>query len=310
VQTFKIAAMATTQPRERPIADNHVHTEWSWDAPRGSMEASCARAVAMGLPTIAFTDHADFTPWEAAGQVSAPLGTRVIGAHLATGLLDVQGYWECIDRCRARFPALRILSGVELGEAHRFMQQAASVLSPRPFDRVLGSLHCVPDGDALIDMSTPGLLTEATAERWARLYFQELLDLVKANAHAPESDVASPVRFEVLAHLTYPQRFWPLATQFAETLFEDEIREILQVSANSDLILEMNTTRGIDPARGMCPAPRVVRWWHEAGGQAVSFGSDAHTPELLAAGFPAAAEVAERAGFRPGRGPGDFWGRR
>jgi len=41
--------------------DGHVHTEWSWDATDGSMEQSCAHAVALGLPSIAFTEHGDFT---------------------------------------------------------------------------------------------------------------------------------------------------------------------------------------------------------------------------------------------------------
>ena len=35
--------------------DDHTHTEWSWDARSGSMEGSCARAVELGLPSIAFT---------------------------------------------------------------------------------------------------------------------------------------------------------------------------------------------------------------------------------------------------------------
>jgi histidinol-phosphatase (PHP family) len=37
--------------------DGHVHTEWSWDTTAGSMERSCARAVGLGLPSVAFTDH-------------------------------------------------------------------------------------------------------------------------------------------------------------------------------------------------------------------------------------------------------------
>ena len=44
-------------------ADNHVHTEWSWEAPGGSMQKSCARAVELGVPSIAFTEHGDLTPW-------------------------------------------------------------------------------------------------------------------------------------------------------------------------------------------------------------------------------------------------------
>ena len=43
-------------------ADSHVHSQWSWDALAGSMEGTCRRAVEIGLPAVAFTEHADFTP--------------------------------------------------------------------------------------------------------------------------------------------------------------------------------------------------------------------------------------------------------
>ena len=43
--------------------DSHVHSQWSWDALAGSMEGTCQRAVEIGLPAVAFTEHADFTPW-------------------------------------------------------------------------------------------------------------------------------------------------------------------------------------------------------------------------------------------------------
>ena len=50
-----------------------MHSEWSWDTggPRsdaaGRMEAMCHRAVKMGLPALAFTEHLDITGW-AIGQ--------------------------------------------------------------------------------------------------------------------------------------------------------------------------------------------------------------------------------------------------
>lgn len=44
-------------------ADGHVHSQWSWDAPGGSMEQTCKRAVALGLPALAFTEHVDFASW-------------------------------------------------------------------------------------------------------------------------------------------------------------------------------------------------------------------------------------------------------
>lgn len=43
-------------------SDNHVHTRWSWDtADTSTMEATCRRAVELGLPAVAFTEHVDFT---------------------------------------------------------------------------------------------------------------------------------------------------------------------------------------------------------------------------------------------------------
>jgi histidinol-phosphatase (PHP family) len=48
--------------RIHPV-DSHVHSEWSWDAPLASMERSCARALDLGLPAIAFTEHLDHAAW-------------------------------------------------------------------------------------------------------------------------------------------------------------------------------------------------------------------------------------------------------
>jgi histidinol-phosphatase (PHP family) len=47
-------------------ADGHVHSEWSWDAPEGSMKRCCALALELGLPAIAFTEHIDYTVWTVA----------------------------------------------------------------------------------------------------------------------------------------------------------------------------------------------------------------------------------------------------
>src|SRR2546430_12094713 len=103
---------------EPGTGDLHVHSEWSYDAPNGSMEDTCQRAETLGIPVIAFTEHADFV---------APAPT-----------FDVEGYLECVERCRARFPDLRILTGVELGEEHRFRAEADALLKTYPLELALG----------------------------------------------------------------------------------------------------------------------------------------------------------------------------
>src|SRR4051794_11710116 len=106
-------------------SDNHVHSEWSWDAQNGSMERSCERAREIGLPSIGFTEHVDHTVWTASvtGLATVPADHPVAILADAAGRVtppafDANGYLLSIERCRERFPDLRILSGVELGEPH------------------------------------------------------------------------------------------------------------------------------------------------------------------------------------------------
>jgi histidinol-phosphatase (PHP family) len=275
-------------------ADGHVHTEWSWDAAAGSMERSCARAVELGLPSIAFTEHADFTRWLIDAEVRAqlwPESLAMIGpdGQFNPPALDVEGYLECVARCRDKFPGLRVLSGLELGEPHWHEAGARALMARGDFDRLLGSVHTLDrDGPWMIDH----LFGRLDPGDLIRDYLAETLRLAD-----------SSVPFAVLAHIDYPVRQWPVrAGHFEPRVFEDEFRTVLKALARSGRALEVNT---------LVPLPAViVRWWYEAGGEAVSFGSDAHDPAAVAADFPHAAALAEAAGFLPGRDPHDFWRRR
>ncbi|HSR23056.1 MAG TPA: PHP domain-containing protein [Candidatus Eisenbacteria bacterium] len=258
-----------------------MHTQFSWDAPRGDMEAACRRAQEIGLPAIAFTEHADFTG----------------GGYPEFHCLDVAAYLGELERCRSLFPGLRVLSGVELGQPHLFAAQTAAVLAHGPLDRVLGSIHCVPWQASLTDVSAGGLMAPARAAATQRLYLQQVLALVESSQP-----------FEVLAHLDYPKRYWPHAElPYREEEYEEEIRAVLRGAAARGSVLEVNTTRGVEPCRGLCPGPTVLRWWVEEGGRALSLGSDAHDPDGIARGFELARELAEAAGFRPNDDPGGYW---
>lgn len=108
--------------------------------------------------------------------------------------------------------------------------------------------------------------------------------------------------FEVLAHIDYPVRYWPAhVLRFDPRDFEDDYRQALRELADSGRVLEVNTRVPLHEL--------VVRWWHEEGGRAVAFASDAHEPSLVANDFAAAAAMVEACGFRPGRTPQDFWSR-
>jgi histidinol-phosphatase (PHP family) len=256
------------------------------------MSASCDRALRLGVPAVAFTEHVDHTVWRVALAGLAP------DDHLARmstdGLLhpppfDAAGYLAEIEACRSRYPDLRILSGVELGEPHRHPAAVTALLSSVTFDRVLGSLHSLIDRDGYAEPT--GLFEHRDAAQVLRDYLAEVAQLA-----------CSSIAFEVLAHIDYPVRSWPgTGDRFEPQHFEEEFRHALRTAAAAGRALELSTKVPLHAT--------ILRWWREEGGKAISFGSDAHDPGSIARGFAESVQLAEAHGFHPGRTPCELWGR-
>jgi histidinol-phosphatase (PHP family) len=271
-------------------ADGHVHSEWSWDARHGSMERTCARAVELGVPSVAFTEHADYTPWTIPAGPPGRVSPGTAEGQFTPPALDVDGYLACLQRCRERFPGLRILAGVELGEPHWHGRRVSDLLDLDCFDRVLGSVHTLAaDSGRFLEIADA--FRSQPAADVVRAYLTGILSLIKESA-----------TFGVLAHIDYVIRYWPAAAgPYDPAAFEDEHREVLRELAATSRALEINSQVPLHPL--------VLRWWHEAGGEAVTFGSDAHDPGELASRFADTAALAEAHGFRPASDPRDPWAR-
>jgi histidinol-phosphatase (PHP family) len=301
----------TTEPApgDRLPPDNHVHTQFSYDADNGSMIESCRQAVKLGLPSIAFTEHIDTTPWAfpAAAvedfpehlkhRFDPPPGEALDAAghaHFHAPELDVDGYFESIEQCRAQFGSLRILTGLEIGEPHWFPERTAEILAKGPFERILGSLHSLTvDGQPrLIDelFRSEEFSPEAEAAAVTE-YLAEAVTMIETED-----------RFQVFAHIDYLVRqIERLGRRHDPRPFEEQYRETLRALARAERILEINTRLTLDPL--------IVAWWYDVGGQAVSFGSDAHSGPAVGTGFAKAAAMAEANGFRRQEDPQDFWRR-
>jgi len=89
------------------------------------MERSCTQAIEIGLASIAFTEHVDHTVWTAGfeGLALVPENHPVAllaepSGQVTPPAFDASGYLLAVEQCREKFPSLRILSGLELGEPH------------------------------------------------------------------------------------------------------------------------------------------------------------------------------------------------
>ncbi|MDX6203202.1 MAG: histidinol-phosphatase family [Frankiales bacterium] len=281
--------MSAEPPQVRLPADDHVHSQFSYDTGAdASMRHACERAVALGLPSIAFTEHVELIE-PAAGDALATAGVT-IGYGDRTRSLDVEAYLASVDECRARYPSLRVLSGVEAGQPHLFAGSLAGLLAGGRFDRVLGSCHALVHEGALVEVST--LYRLMPAEDAVRRYFAEVLAVVEGSG-----------AFQVLAHVDFIGRYLPKAHgRYDDADYEEEYRTVFRALARSGRALELNT-------KSRLASVAQLRWWYEAGGTAVSFGSDAHVPWVVGDGFATAVAMTEAAGFRPGRHPYDWWRR-
>ena len=244
------------------------------------MLRACERAVARGLPAIAFTEHLDFTVWPEEDRATAD---GLIDRHPAQQTpIDVEGYVAELEECRERFPDLRIWSGIETGEPHLFAASVAAHLRDSPVDRVLGSLHSLSLDGRLVGV-TRLLYTDPAGTM--RRYLAELVDMIES------SDV-----FQVLAHCDFPRRYWPGGPhRYVEKDFEEEYRAVFRALAGTGRALEVNTSSPLASAD-------QVRWFREEGGEAVSFGSDAHQPDRV--GRPVRPRRRRRRGSRLPPGPG------
>lgn len=279
-------------------ADSHVHSEFSWDTggpdstARGTMRATCARAVEIGLPALFFTAHLDLEDaWFTNPEDFAAHERHLVGEDgvVAVPRFDVDGYLEEIDRCRAAFPELTIGTGLEFGQPGLRTDAARAQLDLTAFDRIIGSLHTLELGDHRVEPNT--MFRRLPADDVIRRYLAEVPSVVAADGP-----------HEVVTHIDYAVRYWPEEDEgpFDPRPLEEELRGAMRAIAASGRALEINTRR---------LRPWIPQWWAEEGGEAVSFGSDSHTPLALAANFPEAMALADWAGFRPGRDPRELWRR-
>lgn len=246
--------------------DYHIHTRFSCDS-RSQMAMCCEAAIARGLGEIAFADHLDFGP-DDPPRYFRPLE-----------------YLEEIGRCRATYgDRLTIRAGIEIGEPHIFAEEAQAVLAVGEFDFVIGSAHYAYE---LQCAWKPAFFEQPLHQAYAA-YFQQVVRL------AADGD------FDVLGHVDLVKRD---AFEFGQTYdgpepYADLIRAALRSVVERGKGIEINTSPLHRGQPEPCPSLEILRWYRELGGEILTFGSDAHTPDAVGARFDVALEMARAAGFK------------
>lgn len=245
--------------------DYQVHSYRSHDG-RASIAEQCARAVALGLEEIGFSEHKDFDP-----------------ADPVVDYFDYEAYMREIEEARQQWgDRLKIRAGVEIDYQIWFEDRIGTYLDAHPFDFVIGSVHHV-GGTMLM---TPEYNRTRTAETAYRDYFRAVHDSVASGL------------FDILGHLEYANRRGVAAWgPYQTTRYRDALEDLLALVIAQGTVLEINTA-GLHQNIGMTyPHADTVALYVAMGGARISIGSDAHHPDQLACAYAQAVGIARASGL-------------
>ena len=209
----------------------------------------CRRAIQLDIPEIGFSEHWDVGPYETWPRFFQP-----------------KPWYAELERLRELFAGqLTLRAGIELSEPHLYPQETAEALDRVPFDYVLGSVHFV--GPHF--MFDEDYFRQHTADEVYSAYFAELEKMVRV------ADI------DIVAHFDLPVRSAKPILGYDPARYETIIRTILAVVIERGLTLDVNVAGLRKPTQNLMPDPLILRWYHEMGGERITFGSDAHSAEHL-----------------------------
>ncbi len=250
------------------LVDSHTHSSFS---PDSNMEiVSAARAAeAAGLKGFAVTDHLD---------LKAPEGDN----RFAFSPSEQQAVIDEVQRVTA----VKIFKGVEIGLQPDNLVEISSFLKDYSFDTVVASIHFVDGQDPYHGNYYEGLGEKEAYGRYLELMYQ-LLD--------------SYGDFDVLGHYDYIARYAPYDNRSIRYRdYPDVFDEIFRLLAQNGKAIEINTNtyRKRDDRTPPEPDIDIFKRFLEIGGEFVSFGSDAHTPDRMGENSEKYILPARRAGLR------------
>lgn len=260
------------------ILDCHTHSSFSPDAEDG-VAAMAARAAELGLKVYAVTDHCEcnrFYGEEHYEKIErGQYGNKELAESSLRAILEVR------ERLKGD---MKLLAGVELGQATFDEEAAGIVTSNDAYDVIIGSMHQIPDLEDFCFIDPADYDVDKAVEQ----YFAEVYKMCRE------------IDFDVLAHLTYPLRYIEgnYGVKVNISRCDDIIEEILKHTAQNGRALEINTS-GLRQSYGKTfPEPGYVKLFKELGGEFITFGSDAHRASDLGKGIETAEAMAVDAGFR------------
>lgn len=238
--------------------DFHLHTRLSFDseaAPRDIISA----AEKKGLREICLTDHFDHNSIK----------------ELKHNIFSKEDYNSIV--MPASSDLIKVRHGVEFGLTTWNKSNLEELIAELNFDFVIGSVHFINGIDPYFKEYWSGTTVKEA--------FLKYLEGVYACVRVHDG-------YDVLGHINYVCKSptSPTGEPLYYSDYADIVDEILKVVIDNGKGIEVNTS-GFDKVGEFLPSSDFLVRYKELGGEIVTIGSDAHTPDRVGQYSFEAAEI-------------------
>lgn len=252
------------------LIDYHTHSELSPDS-SAPLIADAKAAVAMGISELCTTDHFDLLTGDGARDYPHHLdwAARVAQHHAVKSAMG---------------DTLTLKLGIEYGSGQVDAADSAKILALPELDFVIGSLHNT--SLAVDGRDFYYLKYTSSPQCYAMLddYFNSMEALVAADC------------YDVLGHIIFLKRY--MTARDGQTVsfdgYMDRLRGILTSAVAHGKGMELNTWCG----RTLEEWRPTLAVFKSVGGEHITVGSDAHSPDLIGHGIREAYDLLREVGFR------------
>lgn len=247
--------------------DYHTHSSFSNDADH-PLESMVQGAIRLGLKEMAVTDHVDYDYADPTIDFD----------------IDHLSYKAEIQRLRALYGSqITLRHGLELGLQPQLIERCTELVAAEKPDFVLCSIHTC----RYLDLYRGDYYRNRTPQEAWEDYLHELLGIVRKFQ-----------AYSVIGHLDILRRYDAETAAFPKASLKAGFMDIFAELVQSGKGLEVNTS-GYRTAEEMpLPTWELLSWYQEAGGQVLTLGSDAHSPDVLAYRFPETIDKLRALGFK------------
>lgn len=255
------------------IPDFHTHSFFSSDSD-ADIEAMLKHAMELNMSSMCITDHYD---------MDFPV---YLDEPELTFELDAKKYYSYMCGIKEKYAGkIDLKIGMELG----FMPTTSRKLNTftadnSHFDFFIGSLHVID----WMDPYRPEYFSDKTELQAYYHYFDTILQCAKVFTG-----------YNVLGHLDYILRYGPSkAAGFNINDYCEIFDELFKLIIPLGKGIELNTGslyKGLENAH---PHPDILKLYKAAGGEIITLGSDAHTPDYIGYGFSDMLKLLREYGFK------------